>query len=357
MVKEIKDKLTKALKMVAPGTQLREGLENILRARTGALVVLANTPELMELVEGGFALNSDYSPSPLYELAKMDGAIVLSPDAKKIICANAQLIPSPGIPSVETGIRHRTAERVAKQTGEMVICISQRRNVITLYLANYKYVLRDLGVILNKANQALQTLEKYKVVLDKGISDLNTLEFEDLVTVVDVAKVIQRTEMVMHIVSEIEEYIIELGSEGRLVSMQLEELVANVIEEGLLIIQDYHVLGSDKSPRDIMASIKAGPGEEFLDLVNISKVIGYGTTLSVLDLLISPRGYRILRKIPRLPTSVIDNLVNTFGGLQNVLKASIEELDEVEGIGEVRARTIKEGLRRLREQVLLDRHV
>jgi len=356
-VKDFKEKFINALRMVAPGTPLREGLENILRAKTGALIVLANTPGVMELAEGGFALNSEYTPASIYELAKMDGAIVLSPDAKKIICANAQLIPSPAIASAETGIRHRTAERVAKQTGDMVICISQRRNVITLYMGNHKYVLRDLGVILNKGNQALQTLEKYKVVLDKAINDLNVLEFQDLATVFDVAKVIQRTEMVMRIVKEIKEYIIELGSEGRLISMQLEELVYNVEDEGLLIIQDYHALGGEKAAEDILEIIKGWSGDEFLDLVNISRVLGYGTTSSVLDLLISPRGYRILRKIPRLPFQVIDNLVQTFGGLQKVLKASIEELDEVEGIGEVRARTIKEGLRRIREQVLLERHI
>ncbi|HWJ03159.1 MAG TPA: DNA integrity scanning diadenylate cyclase DisA, partial [Verrucomicrobiae bacterium] len=226
-MREFKEKFTNALKIVAPGTLLREGLENILRARTGALVVLAGSPEMVALVEGGFTINSDYSPAAIYELAKMDGAIVLSPDGKRIICANAQLIPSPSIPSAETGIRHRTAERVAKQTGDMVICISQRRNVITLYMGSYKYVLRDLGVILNKGNQALQTLEKYKVVLDKAIDDLNALEFQDLVTVFDVAKVLQRTEMVMRIVKEIKEYLVELGTEGRLIAMQLEELVFN----------------------------------------------------------------------------------------------------------------------------------
>lgn len=356
-MREFKLKFSKALRMVAPGTPLRQGLDNILRARTGALIVLANKPEIMELVEGGFALDADYSSSAIYELAKMDGAIVLSADARKIICANAQLIPSPDIPSRETGIRHRTAERVAKQAGDMVICISQRRNVITLFLGNYKYVLRDLSVILTKANQALQTLEKYKVVLDKAVSDLNALEFQDLATVFDVAKVIQRTEMVMRIVMEIEEYIFELGSEGRLVSMQLEELAANVEDDGLLIIKDYHVLAGEKAAEDILEIIKGWSGDEFLDLVNISRVLGYGATLSVLDLLVSPRSYRILRKIPRLPVHVIDNLIQTFGGLQKILNASIEELDEVEGIGEVRARTIKEGLRRLREQVLLERHI
>lgn len=352
-MKEFKEKFTNALKMVAPGTPLREGMENILRAKTGALIVLATTPEVMELVEGGFNLDADYSPASIYELAKMDGAIVLSANAKKIIRANAQLIPSPGIASGETGIRHRTAERVAKQTGEMVISISQRRNVITLYLGNFKYVLRDLGVILNKANQALQTLEKYKVVLDKTVDELNSLEFQDLVTVFDVAKAIQRTEMVMRIVKEIEEHIIELGVEGRLVSMQLEELVANVESEGLYIIQDYYAMTEEKRAEDILETIRSWAGDEFLDLLNISKVLGYGNTLSVLDLLISPRGYRLLQKIPRLPLPVIENLIQTFGGLQKILQASIEELDEVEGIGEVRARTINEGLRRQRDQAFL----
>src|SRR5699024_10353191 len=180
------------LKLVAPGTPFREGLENVLRAKTGALIVVGYSSEVTEIVDGGFSINCDFSPSYLYELAKMDGAIILSEDVQRILYANTQLIPNSSIPSIETGIRHRTAERVAKQTGRLVVSISQRRNVITLYMGNLRYSLKDIGVILTKANQAIQTLEKYKSVQEQSFTNLGASEFEELVTLHEVAHVVQR---------------------------------------------------------------------------------------------------------------------------------------------------------------------
>jgi diadenylate cyclase len=320
----IDDKFMQALRILAPGTPLREGLENILRAKTGALLVIGDSPQVTELVEGGFEINSEFSPASVYELGKMDGAIILSSDAKRILAANTQLMPDPGIPSVETGIRHRTAERVARQTGEMVISISQRRSVITLYKGTMKYVLRDISVILGKANQAVQTLEKYKAVLDRALVSLSELELADMVTVYDVTKAIQRTEMVLRIVKEIERYINELGTEGRLVSMQLDELVTDVEPEGLLIIQDYCTILHEKNPEEILQTIRNWSAEDLLDLSLISRALGFMGNVGALDQPVSPRGFRVLDKVPRLPWPVIENLVQTFETLQDVLQATIE---------------------------------
>jgi len=350
------DKLSRVLRIVAPGTGLRDGLENILRAKTGALIVIGDGPEVMEIAEGGFAVNADFTPANLYELAKMDGAIILNGDAKRIIAANTQLIPNLSIPSSETGIRHRSAERVAKQTDAMVISISQRRGVITIYRGNFKYVLRDLSVILAKANQAVQTLEKYRSALDTVVAQLSIVEFDEAVTLFDVAKAIQRVEMVLRVVKEIERYISELGIEGRLISMQLEELVANVKDEGLFIIRDYFTAVDDKTADSVLEMIGSWPAEDLLDLSLIARALGYPGSSSILDQNVAPRGYRILEKIPRLPSPVIENLVRQFGSLQKIMNASIEELDAVEGIGEVRARSIKEGLLRYRDQLMQERH-
>lgn len=354
---EKEDKLMKMLRAVAPGTPLREGLENILKANTGALIVLGDGPEIMEIAEGGFVVNAEFTPANLYELAKMDGAIILSADAKRIVAANTQLIPNLSIPSTETGIRHRTAERVARQTNALVISISQRRNVVTIYKGNLKYVLRDVGVILAKANQAIQTLEKYRSVLDRVITDLSILEFEDAVTLFDVTRAIQRVDMVLRVVNEIERYVSELGTEGRLVTMQMEELLTNVEPEGLLIIQDYAIAGEEKTPAQIFSMINSWPAEELLDLSLIARALGYPGNSNILDQSASPRGYRILSKIPRLPVPVIENMVRQFGNLKNILRASIQELDDVEGIGEARARSIKEGLAHYREQLYQERHI
>lgn len=357
MIKDeiFEDKMLKLLRKVAPGTPLRDGLENVLRAKTGALIVVADKPEVMEIAEGGFVINADFTPAALYELAKMDGAIILSEDTKKIIAANTQLIPDLVIPSTETGIRHRTAERVAKQTGALVISISQRRGVITLYKGSLKYVLRDIGVILAKANQAIQTLEKYRSVLEQVILELSILEFEDNVTLYDVCKAIQRVEMVMRVVKEIERYISELGSEGRLITMQMEELVVNVETNGILVIQDY-ANDVDKLPEQILDMVSSWPAEDLLDLALIARALGYSGNQSILEQNVIPRGYRVLRRIPRLPVPVIENLVNEFGTLQQILRATIEQLDDVEGIGEVRARSIKDGLGRYRDKLLQDRN-
>jgi diadenylate cyclase len=349
------DGLVKIIRMIAPGTKLYEGLENILRARTGALIVISDAEAVMKLVDGGFRINCDLEPSAMYELAKMDGALVLSSDAKKILAANAHLTPDHLIPTSETGTRHRTAQRMAIQTGEPVIAISQRRNLITLYKGVVRYVLREVGTILAKANQAIQTLQKYKSVLDQALLNLSALEFEDLVTLGDVGTVIQRSVMVNRIAGEIQKYVFELGNEGRLVEMQLDELMVDTAVEGDLVIRDY-LRGEEQTVEKVQAELTAWNDDELLDLNAICRALGYSGTIS-LDSCVSPLGYRILRKIPRLPFPVVEKMVKVFQQLQVVLNASTEELDDVDGIGEVRARAIKDGLRRLREQVLLDRHV
>lgn len=350
-------KMNELLKLVAPGAPFRDGLENVLRAKTGALLVVGYSPEVMEVVDGGFSINCDFSPNYLYELAKMDGAIILSEDLKRILYANTQLIPDSAISSSETGIRHRTAERVAKQTGKLVVSISQRRNIITLYLGNLRYTLKEIGVILTKANQAIQTLERYKAVLTQALTNLTASEFEELVTLAEVVGVIRRVEMVLRIKTEIQRYVSELGNEGRLISMQMEELVGNTEREVLLLLKDYTAQPGDEKAKEILASLRRSTDEELLDTAHIVRLLGYSASLSVSDEMLVPRGYRVLSKIPRLPNVIVHNLTEHFGKLADVMRAELEELDEVDGIGGARARTIKEGLRRLQDQVFIERQV
>ena len=348
------DKITKILRKIAPGTPIRDGLENILKARTGALLLFTDNEEyIKDLVDGGFYINEDYTSSKLYELAKMDGAIVLSEDMKKIQFANAELIPSSSIPTVETGTRHRTAERTAKQTGELVISISQRRNIITIFYDNERYILEDTEVVLNKANQAIQTLEKYKKVFDGKLNILNEYEFNDVVTLENVLSVIQRAEMVMHIVEEIEKQIAELGDDGRLVDMQLEQLLVGLEKEEELIIKDYLII-EDKKIEEILEEIANLSYEDLLKEQNLAKILGYESFADFDEVSVYPRGYRILNKIPRMPNSIVENLVNSFESFQHIIDAGIEELDNVEGIGEVRARNIKNSLNRMQEQFVFD---
>lgn len=349
--------MNQLLPLVAPGTPFREGLENVLRAKTGALIVVGYSPEVMEVVDGGFSINCDFSSNYLYELAKMDGAIIMSEDMKRILYANTQLIPNSTIPSIETGIRHRTAERVAKQTGKLVVSISQRRNVITLYQGNLRYSLKDIGVILTKANQAIQTLEKYKAVLSQSFTNLSALEFEELVTLQEVAHVIQRVEMVLRVKMEIHRYVNELGTEGRLISLQLDELVGGVEEDAWYLLKDYAKDNSDERIREIRIALKKMSLEEQLEWAPVVRLLGYPHTANMADESVSPRGYRLLHKIPRLPVVIMNNLVERFRRLPQILMATTEELDEVDGIGEVRARAIKDGMKRIQEQMFIDRQI
>ena len=354
--KDKEDNITKILKLIAPGTPIRDGLENILRARTGALLLITDkTDVLKEVVDGGFTINEDYTSSKLYELAKMDGAIVLSGDLKKILYANAQLIPSHEIATSETGTRHRTAERTAKQTGELVISISQRRSIITVFKGNDRYILEDTDSVLSKANQAIQTLEKYKKVFDNKLSILNEYEFNDIVTLENVIVAIQRAEMVMKIVEEIQRQIYELGNDGRLVEMQLNELIGGLEKEERLIIKDYIVPGRKRrTPEKVLESLEELSYEDLSKEYVIAKLLGYENFDNYDEVGVYTKGYRVLSKIPRMPSNIVENLVDSFKSFQHILAADIENLDEVDGIGEVRARTIKQSLKRMQEQFLFD---
>ncbi len=346
--------ITNILKLIAPGTPIRNGLDSILKAKTGALIVIGDSSNVLNLVDGGFNINEDYTPSRLYELAKMDGAIVISSDLKKILFANAQIIPDASIPTKETGTRHRTAERTAKQTGEIVISISQRRNIITIFKGNIRYVIEDTSKILNQANQALQTVEKYKKVFDSKLNILNEYEFNDIVTLDNVITAIQRAEMVMKIVEEVQRNIYELGDEGRLVEMQLEELVGDLEKEELLIISDYVVHTKKRKAENVLENIINLSYEDLLDPSNIAKLLGYEIFDNYDDVAVYTRGYRILNKIPRMPNNIVENLVKAFKSFQHILAADIPKLDEVEGIGEVRAKNIKQSLKRMQEQFIFD---
>lgn len=348
------EELINILKIIAPGTLFREGLDNILKAKTGALIIIGDSKEVLDLVDGGFRIDEEYTPARLYELAKMDGAIVLSKDLKRILLANTQIIPSPKILTQETGTRHRTAERTAKQTGELVVSISQRRNIITVFKGDFRYTIEDSSKIVTKANQALQTLENYKRVFDTKLKVLNEYEFNDIVTLDNVITCIQRAEMVNRVAEQVKRSIYELGADGVLVKMQLEELVEDLPEEELLIIKDYIAPTRRLVAEKILQNIQAYSQTEFIQAELIAKMLGYDQFDNYEEVAVYPRGYRILNKIPRMPNSIVTNLVKTFKSFQHILLADVDKLDEVEGIGEVRARTIKQSLRRMQEQFVFD---
>jgi len=350
-------RLRVTLANIAPGTSLRDGLERVLRGRTGALIVLGNDKIVDSISTGGFNLDIPFTPTGLRELAKMDGAIILDKDASRIERAGVHLMPDPSIFSEETGTRHRTADRVARQTGFPVISVSQSMQIIAAYVGETRYVLEGSGKILSRANQALATLERYKLRLDEVSSTLSALEIEDLVTVRDVAVVAQRLEMVTRIASEIEGYVLELGTDGRLMSLQLDELVTGVDIERELVIRDYLPDGRKaRKPEDVLADLESLSSAALVDVAAVVQALGLGAS-EHLDGAVAPRGYRLLAKLPRLPGAVVERLVEHFGSLQKLLSAGIDDLQAVDGVGELRARSVREGLSRLAESSILERYV
>ena len=295
-------RLRATLAMIAPGTALRDGLERILRGRTGALIVLGQDKMVESLATGGFTLDVPFTATGLRELAKMDGAIIVDRDVTRISRAAVHLMPDQSIPSEETGTRHRTAERVAKQTGHPVISVSQSMQIIAAYVGEIRHVLEDSGKILSRANQALATLERYKLRLDEVSATLSALEIEDLVTVRDVAVVAQRLEMVTRIAREIDDYVLELGTDGRLLSLQLEELITGVDAERELVVRDYLPAGKRRKVEAsvILGDLSTLSPTELVDPGAVAAVLGLGTG-EHLDGAVAPRGYRLLAKVPRLP--------------------------------------------------------
>src|ERR687887_289675 len=349
--------LLAALSRVAPGTSLRSGLDDIIRAQLGALIVIGEPSELSFLFSGGMRLGLPFTAQLLYELAKMDRAIVINREISRLVDANVQLMPDPTIPSNETGTRHRTAERVAKQTGALVISVSQQRETVTLFVGDQRYQLGEISDVLARTNQALGTLETYKVRLDQGLTRLTALEFQSAVMLDDVLIVLQRAEMTTRMAEEIERNCVELGGEGRLIRMQLDELMEEVPREKAAVVYDYEKTGDPAKASEVLERLAGLPHQRLLEFEELAEVLGYPRDTNPLDFTVSPRGYRVLSRIPRLPDSVIRHVVRDFRSLDAVIRASHRDLEAVDGVGSVRAREIREGLRRLQEHNLVDRYL
>ena len=349
-------KILSAVGRIAPGTELRAAIDDIIRSSEGALIVIGEPNELAFLFSGGIKLDVPFRSQLLYELAKMDGAIIVNSQVTKISYANVQLMPDPTIPSAETGTRHRTAERVAKQTEALVISISQQRETVTVFVGQSRYQLELIADVLAKTNQALSTLETYRARLEQVLTRLTALEFQNAVMLDDVLVTLQRAELTTRMAEEIERACVELGEEGRLIRMQLEELVADVPDEKAALVYDYHAEGGPERTAEGLDALAALPYNQLLEF-ELLAVLGFPATVNPLDYSVAPRGYRVLSHIPRLPDGVVKRVVANLEGLEGIVRASQRELEAVEGVGSVRAREIREGLRRLQEHNLVDRYL
>ena len=352
--KSAQEAFREALLMISPGTRIREAIAAILQSRTGALICVGEPKRLSDLSEGGVKVEAPCTPQLLYEVSKMDGAIILNKDGSRIVYANRFLKPDTSIASDETGTRHRAAERMARQAKCIVVAVSERRSSVTLYVHDVKHVMDSIPTLLNKAMQAIQTLEKYMNVLGQTMQELSIREFQDMVTIFDVCKAVQRTEMVVRVAKEIEPYLLELGTEGRLISLQLQELLGPV-EEAELIVKDYYRDKGGVTYEQVREKVTALSQPELLNLGGISQALGYGSNPRTIDTYLTSRGYRILTATHRLTPQLIENLVQRFKSLQKIVRAPKEDLVDVEGVGDVLAERVRVSLNLLRSQLALDR--
>ena len=345
-----------ALAIVAPGQPLREGLDRILKASMGALIVVGDGPEVLNICSGGFLLDAAFSPQRLSELAKTDGAIILASDASRIARANVHLVPNPNVPTTETGTRHRTAERVARSIGVPVISVSEDMAVLTMYMHDVKHQLDTIPSILSRCNQALQTLERYRNRLTEVSGSLSALEIEDLVAVRDVVVLLQRTEIVMRVAEEIERYLVELGTDGRLVRLQLNELMAGIEDDRRQVVLDYFQPDAAWDLEQAMATLSDLETDQLLDVEGVAEALHLSGGTTDLSGTLQPRGYRVLARVPRLPDELVVRLVDHFGTLEKLMRATVDDMAAVDGVDEQWGAAIKDALSRIAESAILDRY-
>ena len=337
--------LVATLRLLSPGTPLREGIDYIIQGKTGGLIVVGDTPEILELTEGGFRINCQYTPTRLFELSKMDGAIILSEDAKRIVRANVTLRTNPSVPSRETGLRHRSADKFAKQTEHIVLAVSQSRNSLTLYLKNRRYIFRERPLLLSGANQTMLALTQYVKAMQDAVSILNWVELSGNVTLANVVTAIQLCERVRRADQELNRYRIELGTESE--SMQYTPELTTEIERGLLITKDYYheCLRNECQAFERILRLDAN---SLASRDNISEALGYPHDVQDTFDILKPRGYRMLSQVPRIPFSIIENIVREFKSLDRICNAAVDELKVVDGVGRTRATTIKDTLAQMK---------
>jgi diadenylate cyclase len=350
----VNDDLRDALARVAPGTPLRDGIDRVIRSRAGALVVLDDGPDVLTICSGGFLVDAPYSPQRLSELAKMDGAIILSSDGSRIARANVHLVPDPTVPTVETGTRHRTAERVSRSLNVPVVSASEEMGIINVYAGGSRHQLQDIGRLLDRANQALQTLERYKVRLDDAIANLTAAELEDVVSLRDVVTVVQRGEMVHRIADEIETMIIELGVDARLLRLQLDEIYGDVDDELDLVVADY--LPAGRTAAETLAEMSRLDDDEVLDHRIAAASLHRAGDSRDLEQEVAPKGLRLLHRVHRLPADKAAAIADHFGGLAKLQRATIADLMAVDDLDELTATAVKDTLERVTESTILDQY-
>jgi diadenylate cyclase len=342
--------MMETLALCAPGSPLRAGIDRILLARRGALVVLGDDPSVLSVSTGGFLLDAEFTPQRLGELAKMDGAIVLTHDARRIARANVHLTPRASVQTSETGTRHRTAERVAKSLGVGVITVSAAMSTISVFVGDAKRTLEPPARLIDRASQALTAMQRFRERFDASLRALSAAELVGSVGFEDVIDVLQPALVLARIADDVAEELVELGAEGRIVALQLAELTEGVEEPVVAVITDYVPVGQGQPgarAQEAFGALRQLEGDELHDREGLAALLGLDART---EENLVPRGYRSLLGVPRLSPVLVERLVVRFGSLAALRAASPTDLGKVEGVGQARARSIRHGLARLERE-------
>ena len=332
---------------------MREAINRIQEANLGALIVLGNLETLKDVKAGGFELNAEYTPQGVYELAKMDGGIIVSKDIKTIYGANVQIQPDYKIKTDESGTRHQAAHRLAQQKGCLVVTVSERRNKITAYIGKERYPLNDISDLLVKSSQAITALEKYSLAIENSLVALSILEFDNMVTLYDVIEIVRMYGLLFEMSEELMGYMTELGTEGRLIRIQYQEIMLNKEEKFISLIKDYKI--HNKRAEKIIEEIKTLNKEELLINENIVNILGYEQKKLGLDDIMESRGYNLLSNVNKITKKDTELLVKEFSGVQSILLANVEDFAQIKGISKQKSNHIVKSLRRLKNRSVFER--
>lgn len=326
-----KQRREQALRMCAPGTALRTALDMIIAGHLGALITIGDEDAVIAAGTDGFKLDVSFTASRLFELCKMDGAVVIDKDITKILRANFHLNPDPTLPTAETGTRHRTAARMSLLTNAIVISISERRQVVNVYVDGKGSQLRPTPEVMSTATQLTGIMQSTREQLDRQLLRLSTLELNNFVTLADVSSVIYLCEMLMTSAAELDSCILELGRNGRVIDMQRQEYAGTIDEEYTLLIRDYALDSSEANAAAIREEFRKTPNDQLRTSRNVARILGY-EDLSV-DSIMTPLGLRTLNRVSVVRKGMADKIIDEYGSLQDIVAAVEEDPAKLEEVG------------------------
>ncbi|MDR0500771.1 MAG: DNA integrity scanning diadenylate cyclase DisA [Coriobacteriales bacterium] len=329
-----------AIKLMVSGSPLREAIDMIISANNGALIAVGDVDTILMLGNGGFKIDVPFTPQRLFELSKMDGAIVLTEDLKQIVCANFHLNPDPGLHTSETGMRHRSAARTSAQTKALVLAISKRRVQTTMYHRGEGLTMDSDAILLSKGNQGLLAMQNAKDTLERASIRLNFIELDDIATVYDVSRLMNRYIRLIGLSAQTERFINFLGDNAGLLRNQLEEIMTGVADSFLLLIRDYAASSEKKEAYRIARQLleKAEDGDS--DAQTVFGLLGFTEPLADEDH-ISPRGFRAISRISMLDEVAVSRIIEEYGSLSAFVSDSKDGFDRLEGMNDLGVNSVK----------------